>query len=148
MDQGTLVGPHVDDGRRLIERLIADGVPVLAAAWLKPSEEGSWVLYIVTPLVDDRGLHDAYLQVHGALSRIESAGLTTANIRFVGTRDPLAEVLESILQQRPKSRGISWAGPRLADIQVDDAYIYPRPTSPLVGGPAMTTDEVLGDCWP
>jgi hypothetical protein len=100
-------------------------------------------LYVVSPIVDERGLHDAYLQVHAALSRLESADLTTANIRFVGARDPLAQVLESILLQRPKTRGITWAGPWLADIRIDDAYIYPRPTSPVGGGRTMTTDEVL-----
>src|SRR5271166_5756205 len=55
MDQGTLVDPQVQDGRRLLERLSAQGIPVAAAAWVKESEGGPWYLYIVTPLVPEDG---------------------------------------------------------------------------------------------
>lgn len=143
MDQSALVGPPVDDGRRLIDRLLADGIEVAAAAWLKPAEEGGWVLYVSSPVVDGLGLHEAYRRVHAALNRAGTDDLTTANIRFVGTRDPLAEELQSILGLRPNTKGIGWVGPRLGGIAVDDAYIYPKPVAPTVGGPAMTTGEVL-----
>ena len=56
MDQATLVDMQIEDGRRLVERLVGAGVPVTVAAWVKESESGWWYLYLVTPLVVGDGV--------------------------------------------------------------------------------------------
>ena len=47
MDQSTLVGDPVHDGRRFVERFAADGNQVQAAFWVKEAEYGRWELYVV-----------------------------------------------------------------------------------------------------
>jgi hypothetical protein len=51
MDQGPLVSEQIEDGKRFLERLAAQDVPVTAAAWIKESERPRWYLYLATPLV-------------------------------------------------------------------------------------------------
>ena len=55
MAQETLVGMQFKEGRRLLDRLAREGVPVTAAAWVKESESGDWYLYLATPLVAEDG---------------------------------------------------------------------------------------------
>jgi hypothetical protein len=143
MDQVTLVSRLVEDGWRLIEQLVADGVEILAAAWLKPTEQERWILYIASAVVDQKGLNIAYRMVHAALIKTDISDLSTDNIRLIGSSDALTRQLQSIHRLRPSTRGIVWAGARLGDIQIDDAYIYPQTLPPAPGGQSMTTDEVL-----
>ena len=56
MDQALLVEQQIDDGQEFFDLLISDGFDVSAAAWVKPSEEDRWLLYLVSKVVDDRGL--------------------------------------------------------------------------------------------
>ena len=56
MDQGTLVENRIDEGQRFIDQLVVSGLDVTAAAWVKPTEDGDWRLYVVSKVVDERGL--------------------------------------------------------------------------------------------
>jgi len=67
MDQALLVEQQINDGRELIDHLIGDGFDVSAAAWVKPSEEDCWLLYLVSREVDQHGLSAAYRAVHPVL---------------------------------------------------------------------------------
>ena len=143
MDQVALVGNLVDDGRRLVEHLVADGYEVLAAAWLKLSEEGRWVLYIASPVVDVRGLRYGLEKIHASLTKIGADALFTSGINLVGSHHPVAVQLLDIYGHRPGRGAMTFIGPRLGDVSIDEAYIYRPPPSPVPGGHAMTTDEVL-----
>ncbi len=55
VDSIALVGEQINAGRKLIERLKGAGIPVSAAAWVKPTERFHWYLYLVTPLVGEDG---------------------------------------------------------------------------------------------
>src|SRR5262245_39407751 len=71
MDQGTLVEMQIDNGNRLLDQLVEEGVPVAAAAWLKESDDGQWFLYIATPLVDEGGAtKEAYRHVNLVIRRL------------------------------------------------------------------------------
>jgi hypothetical protein len=48
MDQGSLVDVRINDGKRLIDRLIAEGIAISAAGWLKEADSGKWFLYLAT----------------------------------------------------------------------------------------------------
>src|SRR5204863_7247485 len=64
MDQTPLVEGQITEGQKLIDRLIEEGVPVRAAAWVTESDSGRWYLYLVTPLVSDEGgKGPAYLRI-------------------------------------------------------------------------------------
>ena len=55
MDQVALVENQIDDGRRLLDQLAADGVVVRAACWVKPAEEDWWSLDLATPVIEEKG---------------------------------------------------------------------------------------------
>ena len=47
MDQGPLVIEQIDAGARFLAEF-EKKIPVMAAFWLKASEEGSWYLYVAS----------------------------------------------------------------------------------------------------
>jgi hypothetical protein len=143
MDQVALVSDQVEVGRRLLDRLIADGTEVTAAAWVYPTDQERWVLYIALPVVDAQGLRAGMGRIHTALNRIGWDGLSTGDVWPVGASHPVAAQLLDIYHQRPSQTGIRFIGPRLGDVYIEDAYIYARPPAPVPGGRAMTTDEVV-----
>ena len=55
MDQVTLVATQIEDGRRLIERLVQEGFAVTASCWARTADDGQWYLYIASPAVRERG---------------------------------------------------------------------------------------------
>ena len=52
MDTEILVDDRIEDGQRLVSQLVRDGFAVVAAFWIKPSEEELWQLYIASPSVN------------------------------------------------------------------------------------------------
>lgn len=73
MDQAALVEDRIEDGRRLYSRLSRRGFDVKVAGWIKPLEEGRWLLYIASRQVDAVGVAQAYASVQGALERMSDA---------------------------------------------------------------------------
>ncbi len=75
MDQGTLVAMQIEDGQRLIDRLVGEGIAVTAACWAKESESGQWFLYIATPLVGEDGAkRPAYRRVNTVIREMQKEG--------------------------------------------------------------------------
>ena len=55
MDQSSLVEMQIDDGAKIVEKLRESGFDVVAAWWMKTTEEGQWFLYIASKEVDEKG---------------------------------------------------------------------------------------------
>jgi hypothetical protein len=129
MDQGTLVSELIEDGQRYLERLDREGVPVLAACWIKKSENGRWYLYLITPLVtEESGTRPAYLRINEVYQQMpQPFEIGMFQTKVVGPAEPLAQ---AVLRLQKPSRG---KGPRrydgyiLGDVPIDGAYIYPPP---------------------
>jgi len=60
MDQATLVEHQIYDVPRLIDQLKRDKIDVKAAFWLYTSEADQWFLYLVSGVVDRKGITEAY----------------------------------------------------------------------------------------
>src|SRR4051812_11137260 len=75
VDTIALVDEMIGDGRRLIHRLVREGIPVTAACWIKPVEPDRWSLYIATPLLE-KGPLRAYGEVLSVLRSLGSPWLT------------------------------------------------------------------------
>jgi len=77
MDQATLVEHQIDDVPRLIDQLKRDNfdVKVKAAFWLYTSESEQWFLYLVSDVVDQKGISEAYKAVYKAMKRLTNSGL-------------------------------------------------------------------------
>ncbi len=141
MDQDTMVNEQTDRGKRLIEALAADGFDVRVAFWAKPTDEGTWFLYLASPLVDDKGPAVAYRLVHDILRKMPDLWIDPFEIRVVGLNDSLTEA--ALAATRPKVPdspfavrnpkpypGMTWfGGSSLGGVSIDGAYIYP-PSQP------------------
>lgn len=149
MDQSALVTEQINGGRHLIGRLLAAGVPVEAAAWLKDNEEGRWRLYVASPKVDEIGKREAYGLVHAAFAKPGSRGISQFDVHLVGVDEPLARELIHMYDRgmfglmAADSTGVWFVGPRLGGMSINDAYIYPTALLKNSSGQIMTTDEVL-----
>jgi hypothetical protein len=128
MDQSSLVTMLVDDGKRLIERLVAEDFGVAAACWLKESYAGEWYLYIITPLVNEemgttpayRRLGEVYQKIHDQLPWLQPLEL-----KVRGPDEPVGKALVELYKRHPGSSPIRYEGWQLGDVNIDGAYIYP-----------------------
>ncbi len=133
MDQGTLVDLQIADGRRLLERLSGEGVPITAAAWLKESEGGPWYFYIVTPLVtEDGGKLPAYRRVGPVVRRMpQPFWVDPMEFKVVAPDSAVGKAIRDIASRRPGPVPTPYGSVRLGNLSIDGAYIYPPVAAPV-----------------
>jgi hypothetical protein len=125
MDQGPLVETQIKDGARIVEKLREIGFGVIAAWWLKSSEEGLWFLYIAAKDVDEKGITSAYRTMHTVIRDLGPLSVDRFELKLVGPDDPITKDVLAVLARSPGRKPIRYAGRPLGNVSVDDAYIYP-----------------------
>jgi hypothetical protein len=125
MDTITLVENQIDDGQRLLDRLAAEGFVTRAACWVKPADEDRWSLYIVSPVVDEKGATAAYRQVYRVLRSLEGAWVTDSDIKLIGENHPVARDVLDILRRFPDRTPTRSRRPLLGGMPVEETYLYP-----------------------
>ncbi len=137
MDKDTLVSEQTQAGERLISALVGEGLEIRVAFWAKPTDEGKWLLYLASPIVDDKGPTAAYRVVHGVLRKTPDLWIDPFDIRVVGLKDSLTEAALAVIEPKGQQSlyavrnakpypGITWfRGDTLGGVSVDGAYIYP-----------------------
>ncbi len=133
MNHETLVEMQIEDGQKLVNRLVEEGVPVNAAFWAKESPSGEWFLYLVTPLVGDDGARrPAYRRVNAVIRQIPAPfWIHPLQVKVVGAKNPIAQDVLAV-QQRvggPRACPTWWGGTKLGELSIEGAYFYPLPTS-------------------
>ena len=137
MDSDAVVTEQTESGKRLIEALGTAGFEVRAAFWAKPTEEGTWYLYLVSPAVDEKGPAAAYSSVFDVMRQLSGLWIGPLEIKVLGLEDSLAQA--AIAKMMPKARGNPFAGQNgnpnpgmtrfggsiLGGVSIDGAYIYP-----------------------
>src|SRR5262245_16559585 len=94
MDQSTLVTEHIEDGRRLVERLIQEGIGVTAACWLKTEDDGEWSLYIASPLVDEKGRRNPYGPVYSVMRQLpQPFWVHPFDVKLISPKSPIARMV-------------------------------------------------------
>jgi hypothetical protein len=133
MDQGTLVSMQIEDGQRLLARLVEGGVPVTAAAWVKEEESGMWYLYLATPLVgEDTGTLPAYRRVNAVIRALpEPLGVGPFEIKVVAPSSPIGKALRDLQRRAHGSSPYYYRGTRLGDLSIEGAYVYPPVPAPV-----------------
>jgi hypothetical protein len=127
MDQEAVVSDRlIDDGKRFIERLVAEGVPVTAAFWVKESENGRWYLYIATPLVTEDG---DTLEAYGRIGEVfrqmpESFSIGRFQTRAVSPSSPVGEAAVYWQKRYPGKGPFYYPDYRLGDVSIEGGYIY------------------------
>jgi hypothetical protein len=132
MDQATLVDMQIEDGKRLIDRLVEEGIGVTAAGWLRGAEDGQWFLYIATPLVDDEGAtRKAYARVNAVIRQMPPPfWVDPMEVKLIGPNDPVAKALQSIHRHYPGNSSIRYGEGRLGGMTIEGAYVYPPVPAP------------------
>ncbi len=131
MDQKMLVDDQIDDGQRIIDQFLADGLDVSVAFWVKPDER-SWTLYIASPGFRDRERVEASRTVYDSASKVPDLTIQPGlDIRVIDARDAIARDAVRLAGRKGKKGPIRYRGTRLGDFPIVRAYIYPRPAVPL-----------------
>jgi hypothetical protein len=137
MDPDAMVSEQTESGKRLIEALGTAGFEVRAAFWAKPTEEGKWYLYLVSPFVDDKGPAAAYRFVNGVLRKAPDFWIDPFDVKVVGLNDSLAEAALEVARPnlpespvgvrnaRPYPGMTRFGGTSIGGVSIDAAYIYP-----------------------
>src|SRR5713226_7113031 len=125
MDQISLVDRRIDDGQRLVQRLVQDNFDVTVAFWLKTSEEDWWHLYIASKVVDERGPAEAYRALLASLQQLPGTTVSLTDVKLIGVSNPITtDVLK--IQHRYSGRApIRFGGGYFGGITVEEALIYP-----------------------
>lgn len=132
MDTDTLVEKQIDEGWKVVEMLLQLGFEVTAAFWLKPSENGKWYFYIVSPVVETEGIIMAYRRLHPLFQLIPpSFGIRPTGIKLIGPSNPIARDVLDIYTRTPGPGGfpIRWRGTYLGNMSIDGAYLYQLPVT-------------------
>jgi hypothetical protein len=130
MDTDTLVADVIEDGQKLVEELLRHGIEVTAAFWLKPSWDGKWRFYLVSPAVDAEGPAQVYQRMHPVLwGRPQPFWIHPLEINLIGPSDPIAQDVLAALRRIPGPlvRPMRWRGRTLGRLIIEDAYLYPLP---------------------
>jgi len=132
MDTITLVENQVDDGQVFLKRLDQERFPVLAACWVKPTDEDRWSLYLVTPLVDEKGAAAAYREAYRILRSLGPLWVTDSDVKLIGEKHHVANDVFEIMRKYPGRTPTRSRRPLLGGISVEEVYLYPplRPRDP------------------
>ncbi len=131
MDSVALVENRIDDGRRFTELLALKEIDVIAAAWIKSSEEGIWYLYLATEEVDKKGLWAAYREFYSVLrSEIPEASFSTSEVKLIGKANAITKDILAIRGEEVPHASTRFLGSLIGGLGIEEAYIYP-PYEPL-----------------
>jgi hypothetical protein len=126
MDTESLVNSRIEDGQRLIAELKHAGFDTEVAFWVKSSEEGLWFLYLGTNTLSVKTLPDAYRAVYSCLQKIPSTLISISEVKIIQTGNPVAADAIAIRDRYPAKTPTRYAGDRLGNLSIDEAYIYPK----------------------
>ncbi|MBX9578917.1 MAG: hypothetical protein K2X87_01295 [Gemmataceae bacterium] len=122
----------------MLVELVRAGVDVAAAGWLKTADGGAWSLYVGSAAAGPGNLGDAYRTVYACLRRLTDPWVDLSDVKLVPASDPIARDLAAARARYPGGRQATrYAGRKLGDLAIEEAYIYPRVT------PGLTRDEVV-----
>ena len=125
MDQIPLATEQIEAGRKLIERLVENGIAVTAAGWVKESDGWQWYLYLVTPLVgEDGATTPAYRRILAVLRTGSPPEIDPFLIKVVGPNKPVGQAILDAQRHGSRLWG-GYSGTSLGGMSVDGAYVYP-----------------------
>jgi hypothetical protein len=136
MDSFALVDEQFKAGQKLVDRLNAAGIPVTAAAWVKPSNRFKWYLYLVTPLVTEGGAtKPAYHQITPVVRELQSEGfwIDPFDVRAFGPTEDTGKAIAELSRRNSPRSVTRYDGTSLGEVNIDGAYIYavaPAPCKP------------------
>lgn len=124
MDTRPLVIEETEAGAELIRRF-QDFMPLEAAFWLNPAEEGKRALYFASPRIDGDQYKLGLGEILRLVREMRTPYIDPFQIRLIGGDDPLAKAAVEINQEYPGPKPMRVRGKNFGGIQVEEVYIYP-----------------------
>lgn len=132
MDTNPLVIEEIDAGAELIRRF-QEYMPVDAAFWLNPSEEGGWALYLASPRMDVANYDLGFAEILRVVHEMRTPYIDPFQVRLIGSDDPLAKAAMETNRKYPGPTPTRFRGPSFGGAAVDEVYIYPAQRLTPVG---------------
>src|SRR5262245_36303970 len=124
MDTNPLVTEEIEAGVELIQRF-QDSMPVEAAFWLNPAEEGRWALYIVLPKIDVADYDRGFAEILRLVREMQTPYIDPFQVRLIGSDDPLAKAAIEVNRKYPGPMPTRFRGKDFGGVPVEEVYIYP-----------------------
>jgi hypothetical protein len=126
MDQTPLVDEQIADGKRFLDRLGEAGFPVTAAGWVHETQRWRPHLCLVSPVVEDQGIGNAYRRVHTLVREMpQPCSIGPFDLMVFGPDEPLAEALVDLQRRHPGRSSFHFGGSHLGGVEVESVYLYP-----------------------
>lgn len=100
MDQATLVEHQIDDVSKLVDELKLEQLGVSAVFWLYASEADQWFLYLVSDVVDQQGITEAYRILYKAMRRLTNLSINRFEVKLVGPDEPVAKAIIDVVSEQ------------------------------------------------
>src|SRR5688572_2337990 len=126
MDTALLVDHKIEDGQRIVERLLREQFSVPVAFWVRRTEEGALTLNIGSDAIDPKELRDKYRVVYATLDLIPGCSIGASEINLLTRSDPLARDAIALRDRYPGTEPRSHRNVTLAKTQIDEVIIYPK----------------------
>ncbi len=128
MDTELLVDDRIEEGRLLVERLIADGFDVSVAFWAKATEEGFWQFFIASSFFKNAEKpSNVYTAVYWALQAVGCR----SDLTLLNDKEPIAQAAIELRDRLPARISTRYHVRRLGGLSVNEVYVYPKVTVPL-----------------
>jgi hypothetical protein len=111
--------------RRLLLTLKGDNFDVKAALWLYTTDTYQWFLYIVSDVVEQKGITEAYKLLFKAIRPLANLEIDRFEVKLIGPADSLAKAVMSFLSKQLAPVPTLARGTTLGDVHIEQAYIYP-----------------------
>jgi len=117
------VSELITDGQQLVQGLLRNRFPIVAALWFYYTESLEWRLVIVSPSVDQVGPLAAYGRVQRVLMGSHPSRLTLTDIALMGPQSQDYRNLRALVSSPGRVRTGVPAGAVNGTI-FDDTYVY------------------------
>ena len=138
MAKTILVMFPLEEGKRLIDALEQEGIPLKAALWLYFDEADEWRLVLASPLIDTKGPRHVYERIQAVLdANKENMSISLSDISLLSPDDPIIKPLTEALNEKVANEGmrvkksvITGKGDdgrhhrQASSVYLEDAYIY------------------------
>jgi hypothetical protein len=127
MAAGTLVNEQVSAATRFL-REFEKSTQVVAAYWLKDSEEDRWDLYVVSDRFNDGVRRTAYGDVCRVTNSLNDPVLDPSRVKLVGLSEPTAKAVLDFYKTRPPRIPFYVHGRSIGNVEIAEAYFIKGPT--------------------
>lgn len=125
MDKTILVGPDIEEGKKLLALLDQSDLEIASAFWYYRDESEVYRLAIVTPFFEKHGPRKTYEKIQKVIRNNPDVTISLSEVFPMGPNDPLNKGLRTLL-----TKGASdVSGERITQsvvdgIYIDDVYLY------------------------